>query len=282
MSKVFGAISRFSEDIDLGISPDSLGWDEETLESASKNAWTERIRPQLESDCARHVETFWLPGLEALATHALGAPDEGKTWMRYHHDEASRSPVIFFDYPGALPRGIDYIAPSVKIEFGSLADQRPAGSHKITAMVARLAPGAFSDFNTEVVALEIERTFWEKATILHAEYHRPAGKTQPARLARHYADFAALWKHPATEKARTQFGLLERVRRHKSRFFASSWANYSAAIPGSLRLLPPGHRLGELQKDHEAMRPMFIDEPMSFDDILAILAESEQILNRLG
>lgn len=43
-------------------------------------------------------------------------------------------------------------------------------------MVAELAPTAFGDFEVEVVSLELELTYWEKATILHGERHRPADK----------------------------------------------------------------------------------------------------------
>lgn len=58
-------------------------------------------------------------------------------------------------------------------------------------MVASLAPEEFTDFQAEVVALEIDRTFWEKVTILHAEYHRRADHPLRDRFARHYADVAA-------------------------------------------------------------------------------------------
>lgn len=281
LSMVFGAIARFSEDIDLGISPATLGWSEAQLETASRNAWTERIRPKLEADCARHVERIWLPLLESVAVGELGPAAPNKSWLRYQLEESSRSPVIFFDYPGALPRGVDYIARSVKIEFGSLADQRPTGCHPIRAMVSKIVPVEFSDFHAAVVALEIERTFWEKATILHAEFHRPLGKTQPPRYARHYADFAALWRHPSGVTAGKQLGLLERVRLHKSRFFASAWANYATAVAGTLRLVPPENRWNELKADYEAMRPMFINEPLSFNEMLAILREAEHTLNRV-
>jgi hypothetical protein len=280
LSMVFGAIARFSEDIDLGIHPEALGWSEVELEAASKNAWTERLRPKLEADCARHVEQHWLPALESVAVKVLGPAADGRTWLRYQLDEASRSPVLLFDYPGALPRGVDYIARSVKVEFGSLADQRPTGGHPVRAMVAQLMPDAFADFRSEVVALEIERTFWEKATILHAEYHRPAEKPQPARYARHYADFAALWRHPSGPDCARQLDLLERVRLHKARFFASSWASYATAVPGTLRLAPPDSRLAELRADYAAMRPMFIHEPLAFDEMLAVLAEAEHTINR--
>ncbi len=281
LSKVFGAIARFSEDIDLGICPASLGWNEQDLLESSQNKWIKKQRPSLEAACAEQVETVWLPKLEAAVVDRLGPAPDGRNWLRYELEEKSHSPVIHFDYPGALPSGVSYILRSVKMEFGSLADQRPTGRHTIRAMVDDFVPGAFSDIGAEVVALEIERTFWEKATILHAEYHRPADKPQPDRYSRHYADFAALWRHDAGHESARRLDLLERVRTHKAKFFASGWAHYDTAVPGSLRLVPPKSRVDELRRDYAAMLPMFLDDPRSFNEVLAILREAEVAINGL-
>jgi len=72
---------------------------------------------------------------------------------------------------------------------------------------------------------------------------------------------------------------LERVRLHKSRFFASSWANYDSAKPGSLRLSPHLNRAGELARDDEKMEPMFLKTPPSFEEVMAALKEAEEALN---
>jgi hypothetical protein len=280
LSKVFGAIECFSEDIDLAIIPASLGWKESDLDQApSRTKRAERVA-ELEEASAAAVQATWQPLLEESIQAVLGVPVGRDRWLSYRFDEIGRSPVLDFAYPGALPRGVAYIAREVKIEFGSLTDQRPAGRHPIKAFVAELAPEAFTDFGADVVALELERTFWEKATILHAEFHRPADKQMKDRHARHYADFAALWKHAPALAARDRLDLLERVRIHKSRFFSSSWANYAAAVPGSLRLTPPPARIEELRKDYEAMQQMFLSERMSFETMLAVLKEAEATLNR--
>lgn len=280
LSKVFGAIERFSEDIDLAIIPASLGWKESDLDQAPSRTKREERMAELEAACAAAVQATWQPLLEASIRAALGAPAGRDTWLTYRFDEAGRSPVLYFAYPGALPRGVAYIAREVKIEFGSLTDQRPVGRHPIRAFVAELAPGAFADFDADVVALELERTFWEKATILHAEFHRPADRQMKDRHARHYADFASLWRHPPAQAARSHLDLLERVRLHKSRFFSSSWANYATAVPGSLHLVPPAARVEALRADYQAMRQMFLNEPTPFDQVLAILREAETDLNR--
>ncbi len=280
LSKVFGAIERFSEDIDLAIIPASLGWKESDLDQAPSRTKREERMAGLEAACAAAVQATWQPRLEESVQEVLGAPADRPGWLTYRFDETGRSPVLSFAYPGALPRGVAYIAREVKIEFGSLTDQRPIGRHPIQAFVAELAPGAFTDFMAEVVALELERTFWEKATILHAEFHRPAGRQMKDRHARHYADFAALWRHLPAQAARRRLDLLERVRLHKSRFFSSSWASYATAVPGSLRLVPPAARIEALRADYEAMQQMFLGERMPFETVLAILQEAEADLNR--
>jgi len=59
-------------------------------------------------------------------------------WLRFEFDAVSQSPIILFPYPRVGPPGA-YIAPLVKMEFGSLTDQRPIGTHTITPLVAGLA-----------------------------------------------------------------------------------------------------------------------------------------------
>ncbi len=82
---------------------------------------------ELEVACADAVQATWQPRLEDAVQAVLGAPGDHAHWLTYRFDKAVRSPVLFFTYPGALPRGVTYIAREVKIEFGSLTDQRPMG-----------------------------------------------------------------------------------------------------------------------------------------------------------
>ena len=278
LSKVFGAIDRFSEDIDLGLTPTSLGWKEADLDDAPSKSQRLKRNKQLQADCSNAVSRRFMPELEAIVASTLGPPPGIDHWLNFELDPVSQSPVILFPYPRAVEPGA-YIPPLVKMEFGSLTDQRPTGTHAITPFIAEMAPDAFDDFRAEVVALEFERTFWEKATILHAEYHRPADQPMRDRFARHYADFASLWVHADGRMAAAQIDLLERVRIHKSRFFASSWAHYGTAVPGSLRLVPPDSRRAELRRDYAAMKPMFLSPPPDLETVLATLCEAEETIN---
>jgi len=279
LPKVFDAIQRFSEDIDLSIAPVFLGWEEAQLDDAPTPTQRRKRWEKLEADCAATVQKDVLLELENGVKSVLGEKAGRRPWLRYQLDPASKSPAILFDYPSALPPGGGYIQPSVKMEFGSLTDQRPSGRHRVKPMLAKVIPANFEDFQAEVVALEVERTFWEKATILHAERHRPANQPIRERFARHYADVASLWQHPARAAALARFDLLERVVKHKSRFFASSWANYETARPGSIRLQPPRQREAELTQDYVQMEGMFLKKPPSFAEVIGVLGQAEREIN---
>ena len=219
LSKVFGVIERFSEDIDLSLSPSFLKLPEAGTSRNQANKWMAKA----EAACGDAVRTRIEPVMEAAVTSVLGKNE--RAWFEFLTDAHTNSPVLLFHYPSSQPAGFEYLKRSVKLEFGSLTDQQPVGRHSVRPWVADVLPDAFPDWRCEVVALEIERTFWEKATILHTEYHRPAKKPTPDRFSRHYADTAALAVHPIASQAIAQHELREQVVQWKGQFFGNSWAN---------------------------------------------------------
>ncbi len=243
LAKVFGVIDRFSEDIDLSLSPAFLQLPEAGTSRNQANKWMTRA----EAACGAAVRDRIGPVLEATVAAVLGKGE--RSWFEFLTDAGTNSPVLLFHYPSSQPGGFDYLRRSVKLEFGSLTDQQPIGRHPVRPWIADVLPDAFPDWRCEVVALEVERSFWEKATILHTEYHRPVDKPTPDRFSRHYADTAAMAKHPTASMAIDQHDLRNRVVEWKSQFFGSSWANYGQAKPGSFRLVPPDARLPALRRD---------------------------------
>lgn len=88
-----------------------------------------------------------------------------------------------------------YVQPNVKIELGARSDDWPREVRSVTPYVAEQFPAAFTIPSCEVAVLEAERTFWEKATLLHSYCHCPLDKLIPPRLSRHYYDLALLIDH---------------------------------------------------------------------------------------
>lgn len=280
LSKVFGAIERFSEDIDLSVSPDFLGIGEEWVETAGSRTQRAKRMEELEAACIECVRGRFLPELERIAGEALGERPGGGSWVEFQVDTITHSPVLLFHYPSNESTGFEYLRRFVKIELGSLTDQKPIGTYPIQPWVAEEFPTQLNDFRCDVVVLELERTFWEKATILHAEYHREAAKPMPDRFSRHYSDVAALAEHAVADRALADDALRERVTDWKNRFFAASWARYDLAKPGTFRLVPPESRKAELERDYRAMQDMFRAEPPPFERLLGSLGSLEKRINR--
>ena len=282
LSKVFGIIKRFSEDIDLSVDPDWLGFGGENRpDKAKSNTQFNKRCKELESACITKVKEQVQPILENAISKVIGPTKSTKNYLSFNIDQQTKSPVLVFQYPTNEANALEYIQTHVKLELGSLIDQHPTGAYEITPWVAEEFPNYFKDPTSQVIALEAERTFWEKATILHAEYHRPIDKQMRNRLSRDCYDLCQMWAHESGQRAINNKNLRESVVRHKDKYFHSGWANYESAKPGTFRLVLPEHRLPDLKKDYKEMREMFFDEPPSIDELLNQLQEIEKKINNI-
>ncbi|MGO4126737.1 nucleotidyl transferase AbiEii/AbiGii toxin family protein [Inquilinus sp. YAF38] len=283
LSKAFGAIRRFSEDIDLSFDRAHLGYtgerDPESKGISRKRAG--KLIDDLVGDVERHIAERLLPALRAAIALHLGEPTNGEWSLEIDADDAQ---TVNFHYPTALPRsgygGMVYITPRVKLEFGARGDPWPAEEKVIRPYAAETFPNFFEDPECTVTVLSARRTFWEKATALHAEAHRPAESPTPQYFSRHYYDLAMLLDTDEGKAAATDFELLELVAKHKSVFFRSGWASYETAQPGTLLLMPTEARIKDLRADYRDMAPMMFDDtPLPFDDVLARVRKLQDDIN---
>lgn len=279
LSKVFKIIERFSEDIDVSIDRGWLGFGgANEPEAGASNKEKQRRIEGLKAACQQKIAKELLPALQA-AIRAKLRPQE-KWAVRLDADDPDQQ-TLLFDYPTSFaPDSAGYVRRLVKIEMGARADHWPSETRSITPYVAEQFPNGFREPSCKVKVLSAERTFWEKATILHAEFHRPAEKPMPERFSRHYCDFHEMVRKGAAASAVKNPELLARVAKHKSLFFRSTWARYEEATPGKLRIAPPEHRLKALKEDYARMEQMFFGKTPPFDDIMTVLTNWERQFNQ--
>ena len=150
----------------------------------------------------------------------------------------------------------------------------------ITPYLAEVIPSLGGDSSFEATTLAAERTFWEKAMILHEETFRPAERFRKPRMARHYYDVWCLITRGVAERAAGNLRLFRRVIEHREIFFPISWVDYSAIGQGTLRLLPPAEHRTEWQRDYTEMaETMFYGARPPFEEILSVVAEFERRFN---
>lgn len=281
LSKAYGVIERFSEDIDLSLSREDLGFlEEKDPYNAQSKKQASRLLDELTETCEKEIRERLFPELEKNFTQVLGV--HGSTWsLKIDKQDAQ---TILFAYPCNEERSAGdslpvYIQPVVRLEIGARSDHWPAKKEMIEPYAATHFPNLFLTTQASVQTLAPERTFWEKITLLHAEHHRPGDKVIGDRLSRHYYDVSCLYKTPIAKRALENKDLLTAVVRHKSLFFRSAWANYETAVQGNLRLIPSQERISELKKDYADMSQMIFNEVPSFDEILSDIEKLEQEIN---
>lgn len=278
LSKAYDVIRRFSEDIDLTFDRRDLGFGgERDPEAAPSRKKAEQLLESLEAEVQRHIDAVFVPRLAEAIAAALGRDE--RAWAL----EKDAKDTVIFRYPPGLTKGASgkttYINPVVRLELGARGDAWPTERRSIQPYAAEEIPELFKAPATDVTVLAAERTFWEKATLLHAEYHRPTEKWTSDRLSRHFYDLALLANTPYGERALGDVKLLDRVAKHKALFFASKWARYETARAGTLRLVPPEERLKGLSADYEKMKAMIFDDPPPFAAIIAQLRAVERRIN---
>ncbi|HTV62318.1 MAG TPA: nucleotidyl transferase AbiEii/AbiGii toxin family protein [Verrucomicrobiae bacterium] len=280
LSKVFKIIERFSEDIDVSIDRRFLGFGgDKEPEAGSTNKEKQRRIDALRVACQQKIANELQPALEAVIPSKVRG---GEAWSLRADATDPDGQTLLFDYPSAWPAaGVAYVRQTVKIEMGARADHWPCEAMSVTPYVAEEFPQAFRETSCTVKVLSVERTFWEKATILHAEFHRPADKAMPDRFSRHYCDFYELIHKGVAKSAMQRLDLLERVAQHKNLFFKSSWAKYGEAAKGHLKISPPEHRVNALREDYARMQEMFFGKPPEFNAMMAALKEWEAQFNRM-
>jgi len=266
LSKIYGLIERYSEDIDL-----ILDWDLLTKENPNKprtKTQQSKYSKSINEKAKVYINDELLPKISEILTPYCNCKmkEDG-----YSID--IQYPAIFRDKS---------LLPHILLEIGALAMWCPSGEFEISSYASQEFPELFDRASCKVKAILAKRTFWEKATILHQEANRVQEKKMPLRYSRHYYDLAMMANSEVKNEAILDLKLLKSVIEFKQRFYTCNWAKYEEALPGSFKLIPPDYRQPELKKDYNAMQSMIFGKRIELRKIFSILKELENEINRLG
>lgn len=270
LSKAYSAIDRFSEDIDLILDWRLFGYSEDEPRQERSRTKQESFGEEANRRAASFLADEFAPKLQS------DLPPRAESEI----EVTAKGENVLIRYPRAFPNPA--ILPEIRLEMGPLADWVPNAERDISPYAVDYFPDEFNQPSTRVRTIRAERTFWEKATILHQEGHRSAEQRLPPRYSRHYYDLYRLSQLEVGKKALEQIDLLDDVVRFKMKFYPCTWAQYDQAKPGGLRLLPPEHNREELIADYEGMKSMLFGKVPPFDEIISVIAELENRINNVG
>ncbi|MCR4594571.1 MAG: nucleotidyl transferase AbiEii/AbiGii toxin family protein [Clostridiales bacterium] len=273
LSKSFRLIERFSEDIDLIIDWQAIGID-------GDEPWKERSTQQqnlFNTEANRKAALFlkneFMPELEKDIKKEL---NDNSNFSINDHEPL----VVNYNYEKIY--NVKNLLPTVRLEMGPLGEWIPTEFSKVSSYVSDFYPQFSETEETEILTVSPERTFWEKAIILHKEAHREPDKQFPSRLSRHYYDLYCMYNSPVKEAAFNNVYLLKNVVDFNQKFYHCKWAKYEEAKAGNLILLPPEYNIPKLEHDYKEMEDMFYGKKPSFSDVLATIKALEWEISDIG
>ncbi len=264
LSKAYKAIRRFSEDVDLtydirALVPDLVGNAAEALPPtpSQEHKWTRTIRNRLPAWVAEEA----LPVIQARLAE-IGAPAEAR----------AQGDRIYVTYD-PLAVGSGYVSPQVTLEFGARSAGEPCEVRPVVCDAAEHLDGlAFPQASPRV--MRVERTFWEKATAIHVFCLQGRFRGDD-RFARHWHDLTRLDESGYAAAALADRDLARAVARHKALFFAERDSqnrviDYTAAVSGSLLLVPEGAARDILEADYARMLEdgVLLDDAEPFESVI--------------
>ena len=273
LSKAFGLIKRFSEDVDLILDWRLLGYEKEEPWLPRSNTQQDIFNTKANEKSAAFLRDVFTPRLCVDLAEELGRSVEISV-------DVNDPNTVVFNYPCAFSDSS--ILREIRIESGSLAAWTPAQYKPISPYTADFYPQVFKQTDTLVYTVEAERTFWEKVTILHREAMRTERQgPMPSRYSRHYYDLWCMCQGETKDSALSQTGLLNEVVEFKKKFYRCAWAKYELAKAETISLMPPDQALASLESDYAHMRNMIFGETPPFSEILECIGNLEKEIHRM-
>ena len=283
LSKAYGLIARFSEDIDVTVFRQDIGeaTTVEELEALGRRPREARLDAILNA-CRDYIQGSLREQLEKIgkAALAMAGQDPSRFTVVPDPDDGDGQSLLI-QYPSVTEAG-GYIQPSVKIESGAKSALDPHHEKVITPYVVDDLPSSGALAVPEVVTIDAERTFLDKVLILHGltHYFEDKGHMRGnGRMSRHYYDIHRLMAAPVGPAACVDDALIADCVRHARMFFHRSHTGLEVAERGKFRLQPTADMLGPLAQDYAAMATMIFGQVPSLDDVLASVARAEAALN---
>jgi hypothetical protein len=260
LSKAWQLVERFSEDIDLVLDREVLGFKGELSNTQIK---------KLRERSAAFTSSTFFPALQDTLVK-MGVPPPLFRLYLQEGSVADRDPqILVLQYRSILETG-HYLADKVLIEIGARSLLEPASPRTIHSIVGTTLPGqSFSGTPFLIPTVDPKRTFLEKMFLLHEEFAKPADKIRHARMSRHLYDLHCLMDTPAGQMALEDNSFYRLIIQHRAKYTPIRGLDYNMHSPQTLQFIPPVSLQPLWETDYALMKDTMIYGPApSFSQLL--------------
>ncbi|MEO6282265.1 MAG: nucleotidyl transferase AbiEii/AbiGii toxin family protein [Dyadobacter sp.] len=272
LSKGFGLIQRFSEDIDLAIDREHLGF------AGVLNRT--KINKLRKASFGFLTTTF----IEELGSKFENAGFAGVAVDFRKTTESDQDPIIIEIYYPKLTEKETYIKPGVLVEVGCRSLKEPVTQRIFSTLIAEnFRERPFADKPISIPIANPERTFLEKIFLLHEEFQKSPEKIRVDHLSRHLYDIEKLNRSPFADKALSDAVLYQNIVDHRRKFTALADVNYDNHRPDNIAFVPPKHLLPSWEADYRQMREnMIYGDTLTFRELIGELEILQKRINGLN
>ena len=278
LSKAYGLIQRFSEDIDITVFREDLN-EPASVEDLERLSGKKR---KAKLDAIRDACRSWVTGplRERLSAAVKELTSAGR--IEVDKDDPDGQTLLVW-YPTVAADGSGYVRPAVRIECGAKSALDPHQEAVVRPYIAEDAKEL--DLATaSVITIEAARTFWDKVVVAHGlrRWYEIRGelRQEGQRVSRHYYDLHCLYQSKAGAAALADRGLEADCVRHARMFFDRPDFDLASAKPGTLAIAPTGPMRDALRRDYGNTAPMIFGAAPSFDEVMDSVRKVDIAANR--
>ncbi len=269
LSKIWGCITRFSEDADVAIDRTIFGEEFEgditkrQLKKLRKSA-SVYVRDVICSDINKQLEAFGLSHC-CIATPQEDGEGDGT------YPEPRQIHII---YKSLLDRKDTYIKKEVLLEISSRSLIEPTGIKSVSSIVSMQYPQINCNISEcKIITALPEKTFLEKAFLLH-ELFSVNTPSSANRRSRHLYDLEKMMDEPFAINAIKNDEIWESIRHHREIFTPINGFDYSLEIRDNIVLIPPTEIIEKWRDDYDIMAgTMIYGDKLTFDELVVRIEE---------
>ncbi len=273
LSKGYGLIDRFSEDIDLAIDRQQFDLEGDLTVKQLKKLRKQSSLFVKDEICTALREATIRYGIGDLCTVEAEPDGEG--------DKTYPEPRKIFVRYRSLFDNLPYIPSEVVLEVGARSLIEPTVSRPVRSIISENSEIQTALVDTPITTTVPEKTFLEKAFLLH-EIFSGAGPMNADRKSRHMYDLEKMMDMEFAVNAVTDDELWNNIHHHREVFTHVRDVDYTPDIRRRIVLIPPDAVLNEWRRDYETMQAaMIYGNSLPFDELIERITALQERFRKL-
>jgi hypothetical protein len=275
LSKGWGIIDRFSEDIDIALNSEAFGM---PYKDKPSKTFVEQLRREGCLFTSNEIATELLTQFQKLQISVELFSIEVESVRK---DVPDTDPQTIYVNYKSLFEPNPYLPDRIKIEFSVRSQKDPNDRRLMRTLLNNYFPNEiYNEESFEVTTIVPSRTFIEKILLLHEEYNRKEeSKMRTYRMSRHYYDLYRINKEYSNTLSDISF--IKDIIEHRKLYSRLRHFDYSTLSIGQISIIPTKTIFMKLKSDYDEMsKEMMYGDVPTFSEVVNDVRKIQDVFNQ--